>query len=234
MPLNLAKDEKLTITAFTTPKRSGMGIRSIQVSVNPQGFSTRHEHRYAGYRGINSSKNTAMYAYSLSEEMNVKLLFIDGRVQDYGLTALEGKAKSVPEQIKDFLATCYTMNGDIHEPNFLNIKWGEVNFDCKLKTLEIKYTSFESDGRARKAELDVVFVEDLPKEKIARLEGKSSPDLTHIITVKAGDTLPLLTESIYGTEHKGLYLEVARVNRLDHFRVLTPGQRIFFPPLISN
>ncbi|MBT1699058.1 hypothetical protein KK083_19340 [Fulvivirgaceae bacterium PWU4] len=231
MPVNLAKDEKLTITAFTTAKRSGMGIRTIKVNINPQGFSRRHEHRYGGYRGINSSKNTALYAYSLSEELNLKLLFVDGSVQDYGLSALSGESKSVPDQIKEFIGTCYTMNGDIHEPNFLNIKWGDVNFDCKLKTLDIKYTSFESDGRARKAELDVIFIEDIPKDKIAKLEGKSSPDLTHIITVKAGDTLPLLTEKVYGSEYKNLYLEVARVNRLDHFRVLNPGQRIFFPPL---
>lgn len=231
MPVNLAKDEKLTITAFTTAKRSGMGIKAIKVNINPQGFSRRHEHRYAGYRGINSSKNTALYAYSLSEELNLKLLFVDGSVQDYGMSALSGESKSVPDQIKEFISTCYTMNGDIHEPNFLNLRWGDVNFDCKLKTLDIKYTSFESDGRARKAELDVVFIEDIPKDKIAKLEGKSSPDLTHIITVKAGDTLPLLTEKVYGAEYRNLYLEVARVNRLDHFRVLNPGQRIFFPPL---
>jgi hypothetical protein len=228
---NLCKDEKLTITAFTNAKRSGRGIKSIRVAVNPQMYSTRHEHRYARYRAINSSKHTATYAYSLGEELNLQLMFIDGSITDYGLSALEGRSKNVPEQIRDFLSTCYLMNGDIHEPNFLNIKWGEVNFDCKLKNLDIKYTSFECDGTARKAELDVVFIEDLPKDKIAKLEGKSSPDLTHVIIVKAGDTLPLLTEKVYGADHKSLYLEVARVNRLDNFRNLQLGQRIFFPPL---
>jgi hypothetical protein len=202
--------------------------------MNPQTFATRHENKFAKYRGINSSKNSASYAYSLAEEMSFTLLFMDSRVTDYGISALTAVNKSVSVQLKDFMSACYLMNGDIHEPNFLNIKWGDINFDCKLKSLDIKYTSFDKDGKPRRAELDVVFVEDLPKDKIAKLEGKSSPDLTHVITVKDGDTLPLLTEKIYGVTDASLYIEVARVNQMNDFRNLKSGQRIVFPPLQSN
>ncbi|MNC90288.1 hypothetical protein D3C83_63700 [compost metagenome] len=56
-----------------------------------------------------------------------------------------------------------------------------------------------------------------------------SADLTHSRLVKAGDTLPLLCYQIYGDP--GLYVKVARANRLDDFRNLIPGERIIFPPL---
>jgi hypothetical protein len=230
MPFGIAKEEKLTITAYSTAKRSLPALNTIKVLMNPQTFTTRHENKFAQYRAINSSKSTASYAYSLAEEMALTLLLVDSRVQDYGVLALMAN-KSVSQQLKEFMSACYLMNGNIHEPNFLNIKWGDINFDCKLKTLDVKYTSFDKDGKPRRAELEVVFVEDLPKEKIAKVEGKSSPDLTHIVTVKAGDTLPLLTERIYGVSDTSLYIEVARVNQMNDFRNLQQGQRIFFPPL---
>ena len=47
--------------------------------------------------------------------------------------------------------------------------------------------------------------------------------------VRSGDTLPLLTKQVYGSADR--YLEVARVNGLDDFRRLTPGQELRFPPL---
>jgi nucleoid-associated protein YgaU len=59
----------------------------------------------------------------------------------------------------------------------------------------------------------------------------SSPDLTHLITVKAGDTLPLLCDRIY--RDSGYYMEVARINGLSSFRNLQPGTTLKFPPLAN-
>jgi LysM repeat protein len=223
-------DKKLTIRAYKSRARSGSGAGSIEVKLNPESFATRHEHRYAKYRGINSSLNTATYAYSLAEEMSFQLVIVDGKILNSG-NLLGASGESVAVQITKFKEVCYNMNGDIHEPNFLNIKWGEVNFDCKLKAMDIRYTSFDGEGRPRRAELDVTFVEDILPGKAARIENKSSPDLTHIMVVKEGDTLPLLTEKVYGPSRTGLYLEIARVNKLNDFRNLQVGQRLFFPPL---
>ena len=59
-----------------------------------------------------------------------------------------------------------------------------------------------------------------------------SPDLTHRRVVKEGDTLPLLCREIYGAP--AYYLRVAQVNGLDDFRILTPGQELFFPPFDTS
>ena len=47
--------------------------------------------------------------------------------------------------------------------------------------------------------------------------------------MKAGDTLPLLTRKVYGDAR--IFLRVAAYNQLDHFRELTPGTDLEFPPL---
>ena len=58
---------------------------------------------------------------------------------------------------------------------------------------------------------------------------RSSPDLSHLVEVRDGDTLPLLCDRIYGDA--AYYVDVARFNGLDNFRQLTPGVRLHFPPL---
>jgi len=68
-------------------------------------------------------------------------------------------------------------------------------------------------------------------QKQMAIEAKSSPDLTHSRIVKNGDTLPLLSKEIYGSSSH--YLWIAQQNQLDDFRNLTPGHRLFFPPLVS-
>ena len=121
------------------------------------------------------------------------------------------------------------MNGTIHEPNFLKVEWGDLIFSCRLGSVDISYTSFNRDGTALRAELDVNLLSDQDVKKRIAKENKSSPDLTHSRIVKSGDSLPLLTKEIYGSSM--YYLRVAQANNLDDFRNLTPGQEIFFPPL---
>jgi hypothetical protein len=222
---------KLIIEAFESRERSGTAASSVQLKLNPQSITKRHEHQYAKYRGINSSRNTATYGYSLAEEISFQFSVVESSALDYGAEALGALPKSVDDQIKEFMDVCYWMNGKIHEPNFLKISWNKIKFKCKLKSLDIKYTSFARNGDPRKAELDVVFIEDLASGAAIRGESKSSPDLTHVVTVKEGDTLSLLTEKVYGITYRNLYLEVAKVNKLNNFRDLRVGQQLIFPPL---
>ena len=60
----------------------------------------------------------------------------------------------------------------------------------------------------------------------------SSPDLTHRVTVKDGDILPLLTYKTYNDQ--SYYLQVARVNRLRNFRRLVAGTTLVFPPIAKT
>ena len=66
-------------------------------------------------------------------------------------------------------------------------------------------------------------------KKMKALEKSSSPDLTHERIVEEGDTLPLMCHRIYGSTNH--YLEVAKFNKLKYFKELTPGSKIYFPPL---
>jgi nucleoid-associated protein YgaU len=58
-----------------------------------------------------------------------------------------------------------------------------------------------------------------------------SADMTHMITVVEGDTLPQLAEKIYGDS--SYYEQVAAYNNLNKFRNLKPGSQLIFPPIVD-
>ena len=66
-------------------------------------------------------------------------------------------------------------------------------------------------------------------EELAQEAQLQSPDVSHLVTVRAGDTLPGLCANIYGTSL--YYLRVAAFNGLTSFRRLAPGTQLVFPPL---
>ena len=111
----------------------------------------------------------------------------------------------------------------------MTVSWGDLSYGCRLKSLDINYSLFNADGKPLRAELDIVFVEDVPdKERLAK-EHKQSPDLTHARLIKAGDKLFLIAQDIYGDP--GYYLPLARFNQLNHCGALTIGSTLICPPL---
>ena len=95
--------------------------------------------------------------------------------------------------------------------------------------MDRNYTLYSSEGEPLRAELDFVFVGFISAEEQASIANRSSPDLTHIIEVKAGDTLPNLCLKIY--RNANYYIDIARINNLSNFRALVPGTALIFPPL---
>jgi nucleoid-associated protein YgaU len=65
---------------------------------------------------------------------------------------------------------------------------------------------------------------------LEQLEGfLSSPDVTHVRTITANDRLDLMSYNIY--KDSKYYMEMARVNNLNHFRKLKVGDKLVFPPV---
>jgi len=227
-PFKLAK---LTIAAFADSKRKSQ-FGTMKVQYNPETLSLKHESVFQNKQGIATSSAQARFSHSRSKLLNVNLVFDGTQVSYFGYERARGHLPTVAERIKDLLQLCYRPQSDTHEPAYLKLTWGSgvlgPSFDCRLQSVDIKYTSFERDGSPQHAELAAVFVEDLDPQKKAALDRLSSPDLSHRRVVKDGDTLPLLCLEIYGSAQH--YLRVAEANGLDDFRALVPGQALIFPP----
>lgn len=135
----------------------------------------------------------------------------------------------VKTQIEKLNATMYDFDGKKHEPNHVRVLWGSIIFFCRLDSMSTQYTLFKPDGEPLRAKLSLSFSGFMSKKEQALTANRSSPDLTHSVHVKAGDTLPGLCYEIY--KDASYYTEVARLNHLNNFRVLKPGTVLHFPPL---
>ena len=226
---NQFKLEKLKIKAYKDVKRNEPDwVGTFEAMFNPESFSRKFEVVYGKSQGINTSDQTAKYSRNEPAELNLKLILDGTGASEPKMLRPTGGMK-VSEQVDKLLKLTFGMNGDIHEPNYLVVAWGDLNFSCRFGSLNVNYTSFDRSGVALRAELDITLYSDLDVEKRKAKEDKTSPDLTHSRVVMAGDTLPLLVKQVYGsTDH---YLWLAGFNQLDDFRNLKPGQRLRFPPL---
>ena len=118
-------------------------------------------------------------------------------------------------------------------PRHFKLVWGENSiFKGRVTEVDITYKLFNADGTPIRASAKVTFKSSIEEEKRAAKEDKQSPDLTQLVMVKAGDTLPLLCYRIYGTPQ--YYLQVAQRNGLSNFRTLTPGMSLTFPPVAKT
>lgn len=135
----------------------------------------------------------------------------------------------IDKSIKELERVCEEYVGDIHETPFIKVVWGTLNFKGRLSRKNVKYTMFGDDGEPLRAEVDLQISYYIDVKTDEKLKNTSSPDLSHLFTVKAGDTLPQLCKEVYGSI--GYVTDVARVNGLSGFRHLIPGTKLLFPPL---
>jgi hypothetical protein len=229
---NLFKLEKLKIEAYSNVERSNPVGKPFEAMFNPESFSRKFEIVYGNNQGLNTSDKSANFTRNAPVDLNLKLILDGTGVTELVMLPLPlglGNTKKVSERVEDFLKLAFYMNSSTHEPNYLKVSWGDLSFPCRLGSVNINYTNFDRSGHALRAELDLQLISDEDVKKRLAKENKNSPDLTHSRIVMAGDTLPLLTKQIYGSSVH--YLLVAQFNRLDDFRNLTPGQRLYFPPL---
>lgn len=221
---NQAGLQKLKISAYKNSDYSG-SLGSITVMLNPNQIThtlstqfSGEEKKPIGLPDVSKSFNTID-----AETMSFELMF-DGTGVVNGKTATD-----VADQLNSFYNLCYAYNGDIHQPNFLILTWGNITFKGRLTSCSITYSMFSGNGAPLRAKANVTF-EQYIDVKVLKAELKiNSPDMTHQRIVKEGDTLPLLCYEIYGDS--SYYIQVAAANQMGSFRSLKPGTKIFFPPI---
>jgi hypothetical protein len=242
--------EKMTITAYEDPGRGSTAKPTLSpdpahtytVQVNPSSYTESRRIRHAERCGQGASGQEATYSGTDPRTMEFEFLF-DGSgvvpppsvlsdVPLVGAIASALPGAEGPYNVTDELAKfdkVMNYDGTVHRPRRLHLSWGRLKFDCVLTSLSIRFTLFNPDGSPLRAIASCSFRESMSCAERELRERKSSPDLTHVREIKAGDSLPLMAKEIYGDP--GLYLEVARVNKIVNFRRLSTGRRIELPPI---
>ncbi len=224
------KLEKMLILAFSDAKKAENGGKSdadasYTALINPESFSQDYKIQFAEKdQASGASGKQLKYESHDPEELAFEFLFDNTGI-------IDGKPKeSVADEVKNFKKLLMAYNGEAHEPRHLKLIWGDsLIFKGRATDLSITYKLFTPDGQPIRATAKVKFKGSIEDRKRNAQENKQSPDLTHFRRVKAGDTLHLMCQRIYGDAR--YYLQVAEVNGLGNFRRLTPGTELLFPPI---
>lgn len=214
--------EKLLVRAYKAPDFAESSlVDTFESYVNPSEITLAYEMEYDSAQGSGTTGSRMDFKKVKPGDLSLTF-FLDG-------TGANGVKIVVQQQVEKFQAvTGY--NGEIHRPNYLLIAWGTIQVKrCVLKSASIAYKLFKPDGTPLRATIAATFVDAVADETRVALAQDSSPDLTHVRVLRAGDSLAALCQQIYGDAR--LYLKVARANNLDSVRHPPAGTRVRFPPL---
>lgn len=233
------KLEKMIIMGFKDDEEAKNGTASMvrdsenyfEAYINPEDYKLNYKVKYDCQPAASGSDGKQQKFQSVApEELSFKFLFDDTGIIDGDWRNILKKPNSgVFDEVKKFRELLVRYYGDSHQTKSLVLVWGNLIFKGRVVDLSIEYKLFNSNGEPIRAVANVKFVGSIEENKNEALKKKSSPDLTHILRVKAGDTLPLMCKKVYGDPK--YYLQVANVNGLGNFRRLVPGMELVFPPI---
>jgi nucleoid-associated protein YgaU len=232
---------ELTKVKITAYKSSGfeddkkLSSGEFKVLVNPEGYSRTYKIKYKDQQASGTKAKQMKFDKVEPEDIDLEFLFdktgsLPGtfKAKDNAGIVQESKEGIWPD-IEQFKKVVYDYKGEIHQPPYLIIQWGELIFKCVLRDMTINFKLFRPDGTPLRASIKAKFTSTVENELRVRGQKDKSPDITHKRIVKAGDTLPLLCYQVY--EEPGYYMQVAKANNLPNFRKLEEGIELFFPPI---
>ena len=199
------------------------GSKKFEVMLNPASYKQNESITYNKKTAIGQVESDQNFSGINPKKLDFSIIIdATGVVAD----ASKDDVKTQIDQLNDIV---YKYKGDNHEPNHVRLLWGSLIFFGRLESMTINYTLFAPGGTPLRAEVALSFSSFLTAKEEALLTNKKSPDMTHVVTIKAGDTVPHLCYRIYGDG--AYYMQVARINNITNFRDIKPGTTLHFPPL---
>lgn len=215
--------DKMKITAYTDgnyKKETG----SLMVQINPKSYQLQKGIQYDKNKEQGNTKSSETFSGYKTEELSFEIV-----IDCTGVVPGTGEEDMAYDKVKVLEDLLYRYRGKIHRPAFVILAWGTILFKGQLRSLKTDYTLFKPDGMPLRAKVSLSFGGFMSKEEATKEAVQSSPDMSHLMVVRAGDSIAAMCEEIYGDST--LVDEVARVNGLCGFRQVKPGTELLFPHL---
>jgi hypothetical protein len=219
--------ELMKITGYTDENfQNSFNSSPYTVMINPESLKWDRSIEYNEKQSPDSSSASQKYKSTPSETISFDIVIDCVGIVDSSRIDLNA-------EIEHLESVVYTYNGTIHRPNFVKVSWGkDLIFKGVLKSFDTSYSLFRPDGSPLRAKVSLSFSEYISPDQVAKTDQDESPDITHLITVVDGDTLPGLCEKVWNDN--SYYIQVAQYNGLNKFRNLQGVAELLFPPIIQD
>ncbi|MCX2494510.1 hypothetical protein OQX63_13560 [Pedobacter sp. PF22-3] len=194
--------------------------------LNPESIKWQRSIEYNQQQAPDSSSPSQRYKSTPSDKLNFDVV-----IDCTGI--VDPKRVDMAKEISTLENIIFTYNGTIHRPNFVKVQWGkDLVFNGVLNSFDISYTLFRPDGSPLRAKISLGFGQYIAPQTVKIQDQDESPDISHLVTVVEGETLPELCEKVWSNEK--YYIQVARYNGLNKFRNLKGVEKLIFPPIIPK
>ena len=218
--------EPMKITGYTDEEfQTAFEGQPYSVMINPDSVKRQQNVEYNEQQPPDSSSGSQKYKSTPSDKLNFDIVIDCTGVVDAKRTDMAAEITALEKIV-------FTYNGDIHRPNFVKVQWGKtLTFKGVLTSFDVSYTLFKPDGSPLRAKISLSFSQYISPKTVGKLDGKKSPDISHLETVVQGMTLPQLCFKIWNDD--SYYVQVAKYNDLNKFRNLKGSEKLIFPPIIQ-
>jgi hypothetical protein len=200
-------------------------------TVNPGNFSLKYGSLFNQQNAQGASESVGSFNRRLPQSLSFKFIF------DASGVVPNTTAGDISAEFGLFKSVVYNYNSDMHQPRYVQLRYGVLIYNCIMTSMTVNFTLFKPSGAPIRAEVDCDFQGFIDDKKLAAVENRMSPDLTHIKTAMAGDTFPLVCYREYGDSK--YYYQVAKYMAAEYstmidFKQLTPGAKIVLPHLTGS
>lgn len=214
--------DKLSLRGYADEKFAGDPVAEYKVFLNPDTIVLNNSNTYSKNEPLGAAKESTQFNRAGKGTLSFSLM-LDGT------RTIGGKSIEVAEEIAKMESLVLAYKSKSGGPNFVQVLWGKIDFKGRLTSFNVNYTMFRPDGAPLRAKVDLAFAsEDGTTAQEAKTEAANDKKAQKIV-VKAGDTLPQLCQTVYGSP--GNYMQVVRENSLVSFIRLKPGLELVFPPI---
>lgn len=223
----MASLELMKITGYTDEEfQNKFSGNPYVLMINPDNIKLQKAIEYNEQQAPATSSTSQKFKSTPSDKLSFETV-----IDCTGI--VDSKRTDMSKEIKSLETIIYTYNGKIHRPNFVKVQWGEnITFNGVLNSIDISYTLFKPDGSPLRAKISLAFSQYISPSTETKIIAPKSPDLTHIVTVVEGMSLPQLCLQTWDDD--SLYIEVAKFNNLNKFRDLDGNTKLIFPPVIQS
>lgn len=219
--------EKLKLVSYTDAQFSSKYFKEdLLLDVDPSDVKLEKGIVYNEDKQLGSLNSSNSFDRYRPEIMSFNFIIDATCVLD---ATSEVESIKIYDIISDVESYLYCYNSDGHRPSYVMIAYGELLFKGQLTKMNVEYKLFSPRGVPLRAKVDLTFSSYCDSAEAKRKFGKLSPDMSRLITLKAGDSLIALCNEIY--EDSLLVEQVARFNSLNGFRDIPAGTKILFPHL---
>lgn len=220
----MASLEPMKITGYTDEDfQNKFSGAPYSFMINPDTIKIQKSIEYNEQQAPATSSASQKYKSTPSDKLTFEIV-----IDCTGI--VDAKRIDMAKEITALETIIYTYNGKIHRPNFVKVQWGQnITFNGVLESIDISYTLFKPDGSPLRAKISLAFSQYISPKTVTMQDAPESPDLTHIVTVSDGMSLPQLCLQTWNDD--SLYIQVAEFNGLNKFRNLNGVSKLIFPPV---